>query len=173
MAMKPGDAHAPSTPVSGVPVQAYPPPVSAVPVSAYPTTGHPGYFGYPVPQPKVPYRKGPWLWMVVGVCALLTVGVGVLGYLVFSENTSSRQVIAEQDAEIADLESRIRQRESDNGAIRDTTEDYQTSLTAQETLLADLQQCPDAVQAYIDAAVSGTDAEFNEAAEHMIEVCHL
>jgi hypothetical protein len=139
-------------------------------VFAYPTTGYPGY---PVPQSKPPTRKGPWLWVLAGLCTVLAAGTGALGYLIATETASSRAAIAEQDAEIEDLESRIRQSESDNQAIQDTTDDYSTSLAAQEDLLADLRECPAAVQAYIDAALAGDEGEFERAVEDMIVICHI
>jgi hypothetical protein len=40
-------------------------------------------------------------------------------------------------------------------------------------VLADLQVCPAAVQAYIDAALARNEALFQEAVSHMIDVCHL
>lgn len=147
-----------------------PPPTSAVPVSAYPTTGYPGL---PIPPPRVPTRKGPWLWVLVGVCVVVTAGIGALGYLLVTENRSSQLAIAEQDAKIEDLQSRIRQRESENEGLRDANDGSKTILDAEEARLADLQQCPAAVQAYVDAAVARDEAAFEQAINRMIDVCHL
>lgn len=166
--------------VSSVPVSAYPGsaqpvsayPVSAYPVSAYPTTGYP----YPVPPPRVPTRKGPWLWVLAAVCAVMVVAIGVLGYLTVADNAARADKTAAQDSQIADLTADVRDEERRNEGVQGEIDGYQQDLTEEQDLLADLEQCPAAVQAYIDtaqAADDDSDPAYQAAVEHMIDVCHL
>ena len=141
-----------------------------MPVSVYPTTGYPMY---PVAPPKVPTRTGPWLWVLAATCAVLMAGIGVFAYLISAANTSHEETVARQVAEIDSLEQDVQEQEDLNDSVQDDTDHFAELLADDQAVLADLEQCPAAVQASIDAARSGDEAQANQAWADMLEICHI
>jgi hypothetical protein len=156
---------------------AYPQQVSAVPVSAYPTTGYPttGYPGYPypAPAPKLPTKKGPWLWVLAVTCGVLALGTGALGFLSAADSSKTDTTVSALTEEITELEADVRRAERNIDSLEDDVAQYEGTLTDTQDELTDLQACPAAVQEWVDADISGTDAEFQAAVQNLIDLCHL
>lgn len=124
------------------------------------------------PQPSVPTRKGPILWVLASVSAVLLVGTGVLGYLWSAENTSSRSELDAKDSQIEELKSRIDDLETSNERREHDIDDLKDDLTTNQGVIEDLTACPAKVQTYLDA-IGGSEAVLMAAIDEMVDSCHI
>ena len=134
----------------------------------YPTTGYPM-----PPQPPVPTRKGPLLWVLVALAVILLGATGALNYLRFSENSSSQAEITAQDAQIKDLKKSANQIENANEDRRDNLRRLQRELDRNRATIEDLKNCPAKVQVYVDSAVRGDNTDLQRIVNELVAACHL
>ncbi len=119
------------------------PPISATPYpSPYPASAAPYAvsatpYGPPAPAPKL----GP-LGIAFAILAafLLLAGAG-MGVFLFNERSTQQSQITDLRSQVEDLEDQLAERERD--------------LRRAEGDIAELEECPEAIQAAVDAAAAG------------------
>lgn len=126
-----------ASPAAG-PVTAPPYPTTAVP---YPVTAQPSG-PFPPPAP----RRSPWAIVFGIVSAVLLLVSGALGTLYYLHRDEARRTSADQQAQIAALQTEVAQ-------LKEDLDEAETRLRRAEDDLAEAEECAGVVQEFLDMAI--------------------